>query len=275
MRKINYGLIVSDFDGTLVKEDGTISEATKTSINEYIQNGGVFAISTGRLPQGIVPQAEELGLNGLISCGNGSIIWDLPSRKPIFQRAIPNAIAVKVCEKMEKMGLHIHVYDEWEYYCNMDDDALKSYERITKTKGNLVLDKLLSQFLKETGMDVYKLLAMVLPEDNASVRAELEKEEFEHCIVTKSSSFLVEVLGDSCSKGTAVEFLANHYGIAIEKTIGIGDQCNDIPMLETAGLGIAVKNADEELQKRVFTYGYTNEEGAVGKIIEEFGYTEE
>ena len=80
MRKINYPLIVTDFDGTLVKADGTISEETKNSITEYIQNGGHFVISTGRMPAGILPRARELGLKGMLSCGQGSVILpgDLP-----------------------------------------------------------------------------------------------------------------------------------------------------------------------------------------------------
>ena len=57
MRKIKYPLIISDFDGTLVREDGRIDEKTKKAIDEYVKNGGVFAISTGRMPMGILSRA--------------------------------------------------------------------------------------------------------------------------------------------------------------------------------------------------------------------------
>ena len=75
------------------------------------------------------------------------------------------------------------------------------------------------------------------------------------------------------SKGTAVQFLADYYGVPIEKTVGVGDQLNDISMIQAAGLGVAVKNADERL-KAVADHvcEYTNEEGAVGKLIEQFGF---
>jgi hydroxymethylpyrimidine pyrophosphatase-like HAD family hydrolase len=55
---------------------------------------------------------------------------------------------------------------------------------------------------------------------------------------------LVDNGGPLNPKGTAVEFLAKYYGVTLEKTIAVGDQLNDIPMIEKAGLGIAVKNAD-------------------------------
>ena len=62
MQKINYPIIVSDFDGTLVNDDGTISIENKNAIEKYTKDGGVFAISTGRLHYGILSRAKELGL---------------------------------------------------------------------------------------------------------------------------------------------------------------------------------------------------------------------
>lgn len=275
MRQIKYPLIVSDFDGTLVNKDGTISEENKKAISEYIAAGGVFAISTGRLPVGILPRARELGLKGMVSCCQGAIILDIESGKAILENRIPFETTLAIVRKMEEMGLHIHVYDSWEYYCNMDDDALKFYESAVRVKAKLVLDKPMSKFIEEKGLASYKILAMVKAEDNERISKALAAENFEGCEITKSDNFLVEVINAKYSKGTAVEFLANYYKAPLEKTVAIGDQLNDLPMIEKAGLGVAVKNADEGLKKRAdYIAEYTNEEGAVGKIIEKFGFTE-
>ena len=67
MQKMNYSLIVTDFDGTLLKSDGTISQRTKDAINRYMAKGGKFAISTGRMPAAILPHIKELGLDGVVS----------------------------------------------------------------------------------------------------------------------------------------------------------------------------------------------------------------
>lgn len=276
MPKINYGMIISDFDGTLVKDDGTVSQINKQAISKYIENGGIFAISTGRLPAGIVSRAKELGLKGVVSCCQGSVILDIQTEELFLNGGIPNAIAVKICEKMEEMGLHIHVYGLWSYYSNMDDEPLKWYENIVKHKAELVTDKPISTFVKENGLDVCKILAIVAPSDNEKVREELKRMEFEGCSVTKSSEYLVEVLNENYSKGTAVEFLAKRYNIPIEKVIGVGDQSNDVSMIQTAGLGVAVKNASESLKAEAdYVCEYTNEEHAIARIIEKFGYTEE
>ena len=275
MRKINYALIVSDFDGTLVKADGTISDRTQNIIRRYVDDGGIFAISTGRMPAGILPRVKELGLKGLVCCGQGSAIVDIESNEVLLEGNIPNEIAVKICEKMEEMGLHIHVYSLWDYYSNMDDDALKMYERIVKAKAVLVQDKPMSQFVKETGMNPCKVLAMVAPEDNEKVLVALEKEAFPDCDVTRSSVYLVEVSNAKYSKGTSVEFLSQKYNIPMEKTIAVGDQVNDLSMIAMAGLGIAVQNADVYLKARALVCDYTNEEDALAHIIEKYGYLEE
>lgn len=272
MQKINYALIVSDFDGTLVKEDGTISPKTRENIHRYIEDGGIFAVSTGRMPAGILPRVKELGLKGVVCCGQGSAIVDIESNEVLLEGNIPNDIAVKICEKMEEMGLHIHVYTFWDYYSNMDDDALKMYERIVKSKAILVQDQPISKFVKESGMHPCKVLAMVAPEDNEKVLVALEKENFDGCEVVRSSVYLVEVSNAQFTKGTSVEFLAEKYNVPLKKTIAVGDQINDLSMIETAGLGIAVQNADEAVKARAVVCDYTNEEDAIAHIIEEYGY---
>ena len=132
MRKINYPLIVSDFDGTLVKADGTIDERNKVLIAEYIAAGGSFAISTGRLPVGILPRVKELGLKGMVCCCQGSIILDIESGKTILDGRLSLETTLAIVRKMEAMGLHIHAYDQWDYYSNVDDEALKLYEQAVR-----------------------------------------------------------------------------------------------------------------------------------------------
>ena len=273
MQKIDYALIVTDFDGTLARSDGTVSEKTKNAITRYVADGGRFAISTGRMPAAIISRAKELGLVGAVCCAQGSVIVDIQSEKILLEGRIPNDVAVAVCEAMQARGLHIHVYDLWEYYSNMDDDYLAYYEGVVKTKAVLVTDKPMSQFVKERGMRPFKILAMVDPQENERIRLDLEKENFVGCDVTRSSSLLVEVGNAAFSKGTSVQFLAKQYGVDIQKTIAIGDQINDLSMIQTAALGFAVKNADETLKAHAITLDKTNDEDAVAAVIEEYGYT--
>ena len=67
--------------------------------------------------------------------------------------------------------------------------------------------------------------------------------------------------------------MADYYHIPMEKTIAAGDQLNDEEMLKAAGKGFCVKNGNEEMKKRVIVFPATNNENAVGKIIEEYGFS--
>jgi Cof subfamily protein (haloacid dehalogenase superfamily) len=248
MQKINYGLIVSDFDGTLVKADTTIGDDVKQKIAEYRAAGGKFAISTGRLPNGILERIKELGLEGAVSCCQGSIIVDIQTNEVLFAGRIPNAVAVKVCRKLEELDLHIHVYDLWDYYCNKDDEALKFYENHIGTKVTKIISDGLWRFIEKEGFDVCKILVMAEASKTEGIMQLLQAENYEGCVVTKSGAILVEVINANYSKGTAVKFLADYYGVPLEKTVGVGDQLNDISMIQAAGLGVAVKNADDRLK---------------------------
>lgn len=275
MQKLNYPLIVSDFDGTLVKRNGTVSGENMRAISDYVNAGGIFALSTGRMPAGILPRAKELGLCGIISCCQGAILLDIQSQEILLEGRISYETTFAACKKMEEMGLHIHVYDLWEYYSNMDDGFLKYYENAVGCKAKVILDKPISQFVKEKRLSAYKILAMVNPQDNQRVLDELAKENFDGCHLTRSADILVEVVQSNYSKGTAVEFLAKRYGIPMEKTVAVGDQLNDVSMIVAAGVGIAVQNADEGLKKQAnYICEYTNEENAIASVIQKFGFYE-
>jgi hydroxymethylpyrimidine pyrophosphatase-like HAD family hydrolase len=177
---------------------------------------------------------------------------------------------------MEAMGLHVHVYELYEYYSNMDDDALKLYEKISGVKGVVYTDKPLSVLIREKGMKVRKVLALVAPQEKEGIYQALEKRFGNEFYVTYSAAFLVEITSRQYSKASAVERIAEYYGVPVQETVAIGDSLNDLPMLERAGLGIAVKNADENVKARArLAYGYKNDENAVGKIVEEFGFWSE
>ena len=275
MQKINYGLIVSDFDGTLVRHDGTIPEENKRAIAQYVTDGGAFAISTGRLHYGILDRARELGLKGLVACCQGALIVDIESGKPVQDHMIPHETTLAICRKMEELGMYYQVYDFENFYANNTSDALHLYENAVRKKAICITDQPLSKFVEEKKMSTYKVLAMVDPKDNERLYQEIDKTCFKGCALTKSAPYLIEVINAKSSKGTAVEFLANYYGVPLEKTIAVGDQWNDLPMIEKAGLGIAVQNADQKLKERAVVCSLTNEQGAIAEVIEKYGYTED
>ena len=272
MQKINYPLIVSDFDGTLLRSDHTIAEETKRTIENYVAAGGHFAICTGRMTTGIINQAKSLGLKGLLASYQGSVVSDIESGEILVDGFIPLPAAQRICRLLEGMNLHFHVYDIEDYYSNRQDKLLEDYERILMVKAIIEDQKPLSELIVEKQMKVRKILCLVEPENKLSVYQKLQAALGEEFYVTYSAVSLVEITSKEYSKATAVRFLADRYGVPYEKTVAIGDSLNDQPMIGAAGVGLAVGNADEYLKELAEVFPATNDENAVGKIIEKYGY---
>ena len=218
-KKVAYPLIISDFDGTLVGSDGNIPQANKEAIAEYGKNGGTFVISTGRMHYGILPRVRELGLNGFVSCGHGSLIIDVKSSEIIFSKTIPAQTTARICEKMEELDLHFNVYAQDVFYSNKVSERLRRYENALNVKAVLVQDKPLSRYVRENGICAYNVLAFVTAEDNPWIMEAMSKCVFEGCEITKSSDTLVEAVNASCSKGTALAFLAGGWEYQREKLL--------------------------------------------------------
>ena len=269
---LNYPLIVSDFDGTILTDNRTIPQEVKDAIEQYKADGGIFVVSTGRMYYGVVSHLKALGLNGLVSCAHGTYIFDMQANKPLFEATIPTDVTADICEKMEALGLHCNIYTQTDIYTNQVNKRLENYEKALNKKAVPILDRPLSQFVRENGLRTFNVLAFVDESESQQIINALSQYDFPGCTVTKSEETLVEVVNANYSKGTAVQFLANHFGIPIEKTIAVGDQWNDISMIKAAGLGCAVKNARHTLKKYATVLEYTNNEGAIAKMIKKYAY---
>ena len=76
---LQYKLIVSDFDGTLRRSEGGISEGNIRAVGDYVAAGGIFALCTGRMMSSILPYAQKLHLSGLVTAYQGAMIRNIES----------------------------------------------------------------------------------------------------------------------------------------------------------------------------------------------------
>lgn len=264
---MKYDLFLSDFDGTLVKADGTISENNIAAITKYRKAGGVFAVVTGRMLSSIRPRLKELGLSeGLVVAYQGGMIADIATGKLLKSDTFSVEQAIKAVKLLEAENLHIHIYANDVLYCNRDDEYLRLYEKICGVKGILVDGELLSGFISRTQKPVVKILTMLEREKRDELRLRFEKVLGKEYVVTTSSEWMIEILPAGVSKATAVKYLAEYYHIPTEKVAAIGDQLNDLSMIEAASGKFVVGNAAEEL-KRIATVVPSVEADGVAEAI--------
>lgn len=246
---MKYPIFLSDFDGTLVRKDGTVSQANKRAIAAYRAAGGVFAVCTGRMPASILPRLKELGIeDGLAVAYQGATVVSVKTGELLKNDGFRPADAVRILKLLEGEGHHIHAYTVDALYCNRADEALGMYERICGVKAHIVQKEPLSAFAEREGLRIVKLLAMVGQDARRPLMERLRAALGEGFYVTTSADFLVEVMPAGQTKAAAVDFLSAYYGVPREKIAAIGDQLNDLPMIARAGGKFAVANAEPELK---------------------------
>ncbi len=273
MRKIKNKLIVSDFDGTLIDDNQEVLPEVREKINEYIACGGIFAVCTGRMLVSILPRVRELGLKGLVIAQQGAVIADIESGELIKNDGLNCDETAEVCETLEILGQPVNIYSGDKLFTDIpkDNEHLKLYEKIIGVESKHIQGKV-SEFVRDKRLFCQKVACLVFPDKRDELYTELIKRLGARYDVTCSARVLVEISKLGETKGAALKFLARYYSIPTDKTVAVGDNMNDLSMIETAGTGIAVGNADNKLKLAADAVTVTNNEGAVAQIIDKFGF---
>ncbi len=270
---INCGLIVSDFDGTLIDDKQQILPEVRDTINEYVASGGIFAVCTGRMLSSILPQVRALGLKGLVIAYQGTVIADIDTGAVIKNGGMDYSCVAEICENIEDLGYGINVYSDEKIYTNYpcDNPYLTRYEEIIGVKAVHINGKM-SDYVRSKKLFCQKVLSIVPEDKREGLYTELNKRLGGRFDVTCSATVLVEISPIGDNKGEAVKYLANYYNIPIQKTVAAGDNLNDLSMIVAAGVGCAVGNAVQELKDAADFVSVSNNRGAIAQIIKKFGF---
>ena len=273
MREINYPIIVSDFDGTLLNSEHKVPEGVKKAINEYVANGGVFAVCTGRMLCCILPNVRALGLKGYVVAHQGTVIADIESGNIIKYGGFKVEDTVEICRNLEELDYPANVYAEDAMYTIIpeDDKHLLRYEGIVGLKSTHVTGKM-SDFVLKNRLFCKKVAVRFATENQAELYEELKRRLGARFDVTCSAAVLIEVSPLGNDKGEGLKFLCEKFNVPVERSVAIGDNLNDLPMIKAAGVGVAVGNASDGLKAEADYITVTNDEDAVAKIIEKFGF---
>lgn len=245
---MRYRLFCSDFDGTLVRSDGTISEVTKKEIARYTAAGGIFTVVTGRMTSSILPRVREFASEGIVVSYQGAVISELKTGKLLKNASFEREAVLRAVRLLEEDDHHIHVYTDKGLFANRRDEMLNEYERICCVTGTVVKEKL-SDWLIKNDPPVVKIVVMIEPDKRLALRDGLKEKLGGAYFVTCSNEWLVELMPAGQDKGSAIRFLSEYFGVPKEEIAAIGDQLNDLPMLAEAGGRFAVANAEAELKE--------------------------
>lgn len=250
--RLSIRLIAIDLDGTLLDHDLSFRPESKEAIAAAVRRGITVTLATGRMYQSAAPWAEVFGLSeGPLIVYNGALVRHWPNGRTIFHRPVEPDLALLVAEFCRDRGIYLQAYFDDNYYVPAEGEKSELYRSISGVKGIPVGG--IVEFLDSRPVDdaaPTKLLVIDDPERLDQVQKELHNLMGERVYLTRSFPFFLEILAERVSKGAALRAIAKDLEIQTADIMAIGDNFNDLPMIEAAGVGVAVAGAPEKVRVR-------------------------
>lgn len=262
-----YKLVALDVDGTLLNEDRKITDKVKFSIQKAKEKGIKIIIVSGRGFRGVESLVRELGLEDLVVSLNGAAVTDSTGETLVFSEHLDSKICSNILKLSEEMNISTLLFVDKDVYAEKYDYAAEIFEENDRVKVNCIHRKL-SEFYRD--QPAGKLLMIGEHERLNDFKEMVWKKYGNKINVTFSMPHFLEVYSPNINKGVVLNKVAEYYGIKRDEIIAIGDGENDIPMIEYAGLGVAMGNANDKVKEKASFITKTNSEDGVAYVLEKY-----
>lgn len=264
---MDYKIVFSDIDGTLLNKDRELSPATIRSIKR-LKDRVPFILISARMPAAMRHLQKELEIENLpIISYNGGLI--LVNGKTSSSTEIPLQVMEELVQ-MNDFNCHLSLYHHDEWYVPREDKW--TLREINNTKVNPIVksNKEVIKKWEQEEKGAHKIMAMGEVEHIDKIRDHLEDKFSGKLHLYRSKDTYLEIAPSSISKFTAIELLLKeHFNYSPQEAIAIGDNYNDVEMLKNIGYGVAVGNARQEaIDVANVVCGHSIEDG-VAKILNE------
>jgi 5-amino-6-(5-phospho-D-ribitylamino)uracil phosphatase len=272
-------LLVLDIDGTLLNSEDIVTPVVKRAIAAVHDAGVHVALATGRRVGTTRRVVEEIGIRLPIITFNGALVWDTETERPLRSLPFSHSVLARIvddCARHELAPVLLQSPEHGEHiYTSSKSGALPSY-----------LDWFLEprrKDVKDVDMEELKTIQGVLTVDifgpERALRdvwadfAELEIQVYdvgEVSTQTNPPNWALNVHMPGASKAAGVEVLAARLGYTMQDVVAVGDGNNDLPLLEAAGIGVAMGNATDEVKARADAVVVGHDEDGVAEAIDRY-----
>lgn len=268
-------MILLDLDGTLLTSGKRLSDGNRAALEEAAARGIHIVPSSGRFYGGMPQAVRELPFVRYVVAINGAQVYDAKEDRILRRSEIPAEDADRLFQRMEELPV---LYD-----CFIDGGGCMDRRHYGQVAAfirdpeirRLVLElrrpvEDLRGYVRRTGCPVQK--TQMFFRDAAARDAEMERmiRDFPDMSVTSSVPTNIEINAKSASKGEGLLFLCRHLGIDPRDTMACGDGSNDLSMLRSAGVGVAMANADPLLLAAADYVTDSNDSDGVAKAVRRF-----
>jgi Cof subfamily protein (haloacid dehalogenase superfamily) len=249
-KPVKYKLLVVDIDGTLLGREGSISAKDREALAEARRSGIKVCLSTGRAAQGCRSIIDQLSLDGYHIFFDGALVSNLGDE--IYAEPLDRKVVKEAVEFVQRNDVYIELYSTTQYFVERENWATEIHRQYFKLEPTVVdfTDLWNRERIIKGGLITHS------PEEIVQARSfRLHFDRRLHFSMARSPAFpdveFTNVLAPEVSKGKALEALVSHMGVSLGEVAAIGDGTNDIPLLSSVGLAIAMGNAPDEVKSVV------------------------
>ena len=236
-------LVAIDLDGTLLGSDHALSKRNAETVKRIAESGIFVVLASGRQWHTIVKFANQIGLPAQfpIIAYNGAMIRTV-SGGTLYHLPVPDENAQQIVRDCVADGYHLNYYLDDVLYVREDTHWARLYEKRTSTSAAV------GDLTRFDGREPTKLLLIDTPETTDKLLKHYRDKYGKALYITKTDDEYLEFMNPAVSKGVALAEAARWLKVTADECAAFGDTFNDLPMLEWAGVGVAVENAKSELK---------------------------
>ena len=267
-------MIGLDLDGTALNDNGEFSERTRQAFKKAHEKGIHVVIATGRAEFSLPKNISEIeGLEYVIT-SNGARVLRLNDGCVVYKNFISPQKVREIIEVLKSQNARVEMFANGKAYISRSEyDGIISGDILTRSKGYVMatrnpIDDIYAHMIDWE--DHIENISVNYPNNEAKHECEKKLSELEGITVTSSFPLNNEIGGASTSKADALEYLLQSFGLHKDNLMVCGDSRNDIAMIEHAGLGIAMENADDCVKDAADITTLSNEEDGVAYAIEKY-----
>jgi Cof subfamily protein (haloacid dehalogenase superfamily) len=258
-------LLVSDIDGTLVRDDKSLPEANRDAILALAADGVATSLISARPPSGMLGLAARLGLTGPLAAFNGGTLFDADGTIR-FAHRLERDDAAAMLRLIDEPGVTPWVYVDGAWFVAGVDNPHLARERLASA----IEPRIRTDF---TGLDG-RIDKIVGVSDDHELLRRLEDRAREmigaRATIARSQPYYLDITHRRANKGDGIVALARAFGVELNAVAALGDMPNDLPMFARAGLSVAMGQAPACVQAAASATAAGNEENGVADAILRF-----
>ena len=277
-------LIASDMDGTLLDSSMQISPENAAAIKHATEQGVEFIVATGRNRTEALPALEQVGIECAMVTLNGAQVFDKTGQS-LFTVPIDAQTVTSILDLLDERDIYYEVATDQGLFSQSQEQRIELFathlgEVMPHLTHKMAIAMVASQleilpihYVKNVrqrlaeGLEVLKIICFHKEEARVLGPVAKELEGFGELSITSSGANNIEINHRDAQKGIAVAHLAHEHNIPLEQIMTIGDNLNDISMIQMAGVSFAMGNAALEVKEYAKYVTDTNIEDGVGKAI--------